>query len=149
MRHPEYSKFPIRPFRFTSPVPVHLELSNASRNHICYYWGLGAKMQIDNLSEQIDDKLVRLDQQLANLRAAREQVDDPQARGVIDSDIATLLETRAKLLKSRSLAVRVHQLRQETEHGSREAPFRGLGLTLMIFSAVVMVGIIAAFFWLR
>lgn len=106
-------------------------------------------MQIDKLSEQLEHKLTRLDQQLANLRAARQQVDDPDARGVIDQDIAILLDTRAKLIKSRSLALRVHQLRLQTDTSGRDTRYRGLGLALMIFSALAMAGIIAAYFWLR
>ncbi|MDQ2078282.1 hypothetical protein [Marinimicrobium sp. ABcell2] len=105
-------------------------------------------MQIDNLSEQLDDKLSRLDQQLANLREARQQVDDAAAQSVIDDDIATLLDTRARLLKSRSLAWKVHQLRQQTDPNSRDTRYRSLGLALMVFSGFALAGLIAAYFWL-
>jgi hypothetical protein len=106
-------------------------------------------MQIDHLSEHIENKLSRLDQQLANLREARQQVDEPAAQSVIDDDIATLLDTRARLLKSRSLAWRVHQLRQQTDPSTRDTRYRSLGLALMIFSGVALAGLIAMYFWLH
>ncbi len=106
-------------------------------------------MQIDTITEQIDIKLRNLDQQLANLRAARKQVEDPNAQYVLDQDLKTLLETRTKLIKSRNLAGRVYQLRQQTEPDARDTRYRKLGLALMIFSAIAMAGILAGYFWLR
>lgn len=109
----------------------------------------GGLMQIDTITEQIDSKLRNLDQQLANLQAARKQVNDPNAQYVLDQDLKTLLETRAKLIKSRDLAGRVHQLRQQTEPDARDTRYRKLGLALMIFSGVAMAGVLAGYFWLR
>src|SRR5690606_11024334 len=107
-------------------------------------------MQIDNLSEQLDIKPARLEQQIANHRSARRQLDDPEAQDVIDSDIATLQETRAKLLKSRSLAWQVHELRkrQEMDASGRDTRYRQLGVALMIASAIAMAAIIATYVWL-
>ena len=70
------------------------------------------------------------------------------AATVIDNDIATLLDTRARLLKSRSLAQRAHQLQQRTNPTERDTRYRTLGLALMIFSAVALVGLLASYFWL-
>lgn len=104
-------------------------------------------MSINHLSANIERNLARLDQQLANLRDARQQV-DAAAATVIDNDIATLLDTRARLLKSRSLAQRAHQLQQRTNPTERDTRYRTLGLALMIFSAVALVGLLASYFWL-
>lgn len=109
----------------------------------------GGFMQIDTITEQINTKLRNLDQQLANLKAARKQVEDPNAQYVLDQDLKTLLETRAKLIKSRDLAGRVHQLRQQTEPNARDTRYRKLGLALMIFSGLAMAGILVGYFWLR
>lgn len=104
-------------------------------------------MQINHLSANIERNLARLDQQLANLRDARQQVDNAAAT-VIDNDIATLLDTRARLLKSRSLAQRAHQLQQRTNPTERDTRYRTLGLALMIFSAFALAGLLAGYFWL-
>lgn len=104
-------------------------------------------MQIDNLSANIEAKLNRLEQQLANLRDARERVaGDTNAQVVIDRDIQVLLDTRAKLLKSRDLAWQVHEISQQTQRQhQRDRRFQRLGLGLMIFSGVALVGLLAIY----
>src|SRR5690625_2324428 len=104
-------------------------------------------MSINHLSANIERNLARLDQQLANLRDARQQV-DAAAATAIDNDIATLLDTRARLLKSRSLAQRAHQLQQRPNPTQRDTRYRTLRLALMLFSTVVIVGLRARYFWL-
>jgi len=108
-------------------------------------------MQIDNISANIEAKLHRLEQQLANLRDARERVEgDNQARAVIERDIQVLLDTRAKLIKSRDLAWQVHQLGRESqgqmhEQGQLDRRYRRLGLALIIFSGVALIGLLGIY----
>lgn len=104
-------------------------------------------MQIDHLSANIDAKLHRLEQQLANLRDAHERVaDDDNAQRVIDRDIQILLDHRAKLLKSRDLAWQVHQISQSSQQQhQRDQRHRRLGLGLIIVSAVALAGLLALY----
>lgn len=104
-------------------------------------------MQIDHLSANIDAKLHRLEQQLANLRDARERVaGDDNAQMVIDRDIQILLDNRTKLLKSRDLAWQVHQISQSSQQQhQRDQRHRRLGLGLIIFSAVALAGLLALY----
>ena len=104
-------------------------------------------MQIDNISANIEAKLHRLEQQLANLRDALTRVDgDQQAQAVIERDIQVLLDTRAKLIKSCDLAWQVHQLDQKTKTQNRlDRRYQRLGLALIIFSGVALMGLLGVY----
>jgi len=104
-------------------------------------------MQIDNISANIEAKLHRLEQQLANLRDAHTRVDgDPEAQAVIERDIQVLLDTRAKLIKSRDLAWQVHQLDQKTKTQTRLGKrYQRLGLALIVFSGVALAGLLGVY----
>ncbi|WP_341937778.1 hypothetical protein [Marinimicrobium sp. C2-29] len=104
-------------------------------------------MQINDISANIDAKMHRLEQQLANLNDARERVSgDTDAQAVIDQDIQVLMDMRAKLVKSRDLAWQVHQLGQQTqEQNLRIRRHRRLGLGLIIFSGVALVGLLIVY----
>lgn len=106
-------------------------------------------MQIDNLTASIDAKLLRLEQQLANLRDARERVaGDTNAQIVIDRDIQALLDTRAKLRRSRDLAWQVHEISQQTQQQhQRDRRHQRLGLALIVFSGVALAGLLVLY-WL-
>jgi len=101
-------------------------------------------MQIDRLTASIDTKLLRLEQQLANLRNARERVEgDANAQMVIDRDIQALLDTRAKLRRSRDLAMQVHEISQQTQQQhQKDRRHQRMGLALIIFSGVALVGLL-------
>lgn len=101
-------------------------------------------MEIDKLTASIDAKLFRLEQQLANLRDARERVDgDANAQIVIDRDIQALLDTRGKLRRSRDLAVQVHEISQQTQQQhQRDHRHQRMGLALIIFSGVALLGLL-------
>lgn len=104
-------------------------------------------MQINDISANIEAKMHRLEQQLANLRDARERVrGDTNAQAVIDRDIQVLLDMRAKLVKSRDLAWQVHQIGQQTEaQNLRIRRHQKLGLGLIIFSGVALVGLLVVY----
>ncbi len=104
-------------------------------------------MQINDISANIDAKMHRLEQQLANLNDARERVSgDTDAQAVIDQDIQVLMDMRAKLVKSRDLAWQVHQLGQQTqEQNLRIRRHRRLGLGLIIFSGVALAGLLIVY----
>lgn len=104
-------------------------------------------MQIDNISANIEAKLHRLEQQLANLRDAHARVErDIQAQSLIERDIQVLLDTRAKLIRSRDLAWQVHQLDQKTKTQTRlDRRYQRLGLALIIFSGVALVGLLGVY----
>lgn len=100
-------------------------------------------MNIDDVSANIDAKRQRLEQQLANLRSAREQVaEDASAVAVIDRDIQALLDTRDKLDRSRELVWQVHDIGQQTRQNDRkDRHYQRLGLALVGLGAVLLLGL--------
>lgn len=99
-------------------------------------------MQIKQLSAVVDDKLVKLDQQLVELRKNPEEAsaEDLAQR---EQDIQALEVIRRKLVKSRDLALEVHQLERATNK-KHQARLRILGLALcgLSLSGLIAVGFI-------
>jgi hypothetical protein len=104
-------------------------------------------MQINQLSANIDQKLAELDQQLDNLHKRRAEAQDVTQQEKIARDITVLNKIKLKLLKSKDIAWRAHQMRQEQEDLQRNDRQRLLGLALCIFSAVGAVVLIGIYFW--
>lgn len=106
-------------------------------------------MNIDEVSTNIDQKRQRLEQELANLRAAREQVgNDANAMAVIDHDINALLDTRAKLERSRELVWQVHSIGQQGQtQQRRDRLYHRLGLMLIALSAALLLGLGGLYLW--
>jgi DNA-binding transcriptional MerR regulator len=96
-------------------------------------------MQIRQISAALDAKLAQLDQQLKQLEEQHQQgnASDPQ---LID-DIAALHQIRDKLLKSKDIAWRAHQLRDNGDE-QRRARQRISGLFLCGLSLVGAVALI-------
>ena len=88
-------------------------------------------MQIRQVSAALDHKLAQLDQQLKKLEQEREQQPNPQ----LAQDILALQQIRAKLVKSKDIAWRAHQLQHQNDEQSR-ARQRVIGLSLCIFSVI-------------
>ncbi|MGD8174630.1 hypothetical protein [Marinimicrobium sp. ARAG 43.8] len=107
-------------------------------------------MKINEVSANIDDKLLHLEQQLANLRAARQRVEqDSGAVAVIDRDIQVLTDARAKLQRSRDLVWQVNDLSQQTQQQQRRDRFyQKLGLGLIALSGVALLGILLIYLFL-
>ncbi len=85
-------------------------------------------MHIRQLSAALDAKLAQLDHQLKELEAQHQQAGglaDPQ----VTRDIAALQQIRDKLLKSKDIAWRAHQLRDNKDE-QRRARQRAMGLIL-------------------
>jgi|GEM_PF-582034 len=101
-------------------------------------------MKINEVSANIDDKMLRLEQQLANLRAARQRVEgDAGAVAVIDRDIQVLMETRAKLERSRELVWQVHDIGEQTrQQHQRDRFYQKLGVALIALSGLALLGIL-------
>lgn len=104
-------------------------------------------MNFDDVSANIQSKMQRLEQQLANLRAARQRVEgDDAAVAVIDRDIGVLMETRAKLLRSRDLVQQVHHIGQQTQQQHRRDRFyQKLSLALIAFSGVALLALLGVY----
>jgi len=101
-------------------------------------------MQITELSARIDHKLIELDQQLAQLQSRHAETQDPQQQQQLATDITALTNIRAKLLKSKDIAWRAHELQNDSDENRRYDQQRLLGLVLCIISgaaALVLVGV--------
>ena len=101
-------------------------------------------MQITELSARIDHKLTELDQQLAQLQSRHAEAQDPQQQQQLATDIRALTNIRTKLLKSKDIAWRAHELQNDRAENRRYDQQRLLGLVLCIISgaaALVLVGV--------
>jgi len=91
-------------------------------------------MQIRQVSAALDLKLAQLDQQLKKLEHQRTQQTAAQ-QPQLEQDIVALQKIRAKLIKSKEIAWRAHQLQDQNDEHSR-ARQRAIGLSLCIFSVI-------------
>lgn len=90
-------------------------------------------MQIRQVSATLDRKLAQLDQQLKKLeQEAREGTTQDTQR---EQDILALQKMRDKLIKSKELAWRAHQLQQTNDEAGR-ARQRLIGLSLCALSLI-------------
>lgn len=91
-------------------------------------------MQIRQISAALDAKLAQLDQQLKQLEQQHQEQGNNPDQQLVD-DIAALHQIRDKLLKSKDIAWRAHQLRDENDE-QRRARQRMSGLFLCGVSVV-------------
>lgn len=92
-------------------------------------------MQIRQVSAALDRKLAQLDQQLKKLEEQRAQQNSSEPDPQLTHDILALQKIRTKLLKSKDLAWRAHQLQHQNDEQSR-ARQRVIGLSLCAFSVI-------------
>ncbi|HSX85498.1 MAG TPA: hypothetical protein VLE50_08815 [Cellvibrio sp.] len=92
-------------------------------------------MQIRQVSAALDYKLAQLDQQLKKLQHEREQQNSSEPNSKLEQDILALQQIRTKLVKSKELAWRAHQLQHQNDEQSR-ARQRMIGLSLCLFSVI-------------
>lgn len=92
-------------------------------------------MQIRQVSAALDHKLAQLDQQLKKLEAQRAQQNTSESHTQLEQDILALQQIRTKLVKSKEIAWRAHQLQHQNDEHSR-ARQRVIGLSLCIFSVL-------------
>lgn len=92
-------------------------------------------MQIRQVSAALDHKLAQLDQQLKKLEHERTQASGNDQNAQIDQDILALQKIRTKLVKSKEIAWRAHQLQHVGDEQQR-ARQRVIGLSLCAVSVV-------------
>jgi hypothetical protein len=98
------------------------------------------QMQIHQLSAAVDIKLRQLDKQLDAL--TREQSSAGNDNPQLAQDIEALVQIRHKLVKSRDLALKAHQLERDTneQHRARQ---RLVGLVLCGISLLAGLALLA------
>jgi hypothetical protein len=92
-------------------------------------------MQIRQVSAALDHKLAQLDQQLKKLESQRAQQPESEPRPQLEQDILALQQIRTKLIKSKDIAWRAHQLQYQNDEHRRERQ-RVIGLSLCVFSVI-------------
>lgn len=92
-------------------------------------------MQIRQVSAALDQKLRQLDQQLKQLEQQRAQPQNSEQHPQLDQDILALQQIRTKLIKSKDIAWRAHELQDQSDERAR-ARQRAVGLSLCIFSVI-------------
>jgi len=105
-------------------------------------------MEINKLSAQLDQKLSELEQRLQQLLAKRQQTANAEDQAKLDGDIHALQLMRAKLIKSRDIAWRAHQLQNSHQELQSLQRKRQIGLALCIFSAVSAIILLGIFLWM-
>src|SRR6187551_695123 len=91
-------------------------------------------MQIRQVSAALDHNLAQLDQQLKKLEQERaQQGSEPNAQ--LAQDILALQKIRTKLIKSKDIAWRAHELQHQNDENARTRQ-RVIGLSLCIFSVI-------------
>jgi hypothetical protein len=90
-------------------------------------------MQIRQVSAALDHKLAQLDQQLNKLEQEQQNSSEPNPQ--LAQDILALQQIRTKLVKSKDIAWRAHQLQYQNDEQTR-ARQRVIGLSLCIFSVI-------------
>lgn len=100
-------------------------------------------MQISQVTAALDLKLTQLDQQLKTLEQERIQPNPARSTPEIDNDIDSLLKIRTKLVKSKDIAWRAHQLQSQNDD-QRRARQRLIGLSLCGVS-LIGAGVLLAF----
>jgi AICAR transformylase/IMP cyclohydrolase PurH len=104
-------------------------------------------MDINQLSANIDTKLVQLDQQLSQLKLQLTKIEggEDQEQGGEDQElrktITTLEQVKHKLIKSRDIAWRAHELQSSNDHTQLKRN-RMIGLGLCIFSGLGLIAIV-------
>jgi hypothetical protein len=102
-------------------------------------------MQITTLSNQLEQKLVELDQRLDGLRRELATSQDEAERHKLSSDLDALEVIKDKLIKSRDIAWRAYDLQQQTREMKQIRRNRWIGLTLCVISVLgglILIGII-------
>lgn len=92
-------------------------------------------MQIRQVSAALDHKLAQLDQQLKKLEQEREKQSDSEPNPQLAQDILALQKIRSKLIKSKDIAWRAHQLQHQNDENARTRQ-RVIGLSLCVFSVI-------------
>lgn len=90
-------------------------------------------MHIRQVSAALDHKLAQLDQQLKKLEQEQQNNSEPNPQ--LAQDILALQQIRTKLVKSKDIAWRAHQLQHQNDEQAR-ARQRVIGLSLCIFSVI-------------
>jgi hypothetical protein len=88
-------------------------------------------MQIQQVSAALDSKLAQLDKKLKQLEQEQRNTPSPK----LDQDIEALQQVREKLVKSRALAWRAHELQDQGDETKR-AQQRLIGLSLCAISLI-------------
>ena len=92
-------------------------------------------MQINEISTVLDAKLAQLELRLNDLHQRKQQAQNPEQQLALERDINALTQVRRKLLKSKDLAWRAHNL-QHNQEDQQRARQRRIGLSLCGLSLI-------------
>ncbi len=95
-------------------------------------------MNINELSANIDAKLLQLEQQLTRLHLQLKQSHGDDEK--LKHDINALEKLKFKLKKSRDIAWRAHNLQQDNDNNKLQQK-RLIGISLCVFCGMGLVGI--------
>lgn len=112
---------------------------------ICYGNGQGALFMSDIREFTALDQRLEKQQQVLETRLAELETDlrhsQPEQQQTLKAELQELKSLQQRLQQSRKLVRQAHDLRQGRTIEIREAPYRLLGLGLIIFSAIAAVAL--------
>jgi len=100
-------------------------------------------MNIQEISDNIDQKVAQIDNQLASLqhKLSSENISDETTNDQLQKDAAALKRIKVKLLKSRNIMWEAHELQRGTDQ-KRLREKRWLGIALCVVSALGLLAIL-------
>ena len=105
-------------------------------------------MELGQIHEKVDEKLIKLETEIARFKSNIESCDDVEQRTILENDLATLHVIREKLLKAKDLTQQVSDLRSNVENPAQQnsfdsqAIFAKLGVTPLQGMAALGVAIL-------
>lgn len=99
-------------------------------------------MQLQELHQQVDDKLFKLDNEIQRFESNIAACDEPEQRNLLEKDLATLQVIKEKLLKAKGITQQVNDLRQQVENPQPVlTPWqKRAGLTGVAVAAILLAG---------
>ena len=73
-------------------------------------------MELGQIHEKVDDKLVKLESEIERFKTNIQSCDDVEQREILEKDLGTLFVIRDKLLKAKELTQQVSDLRSNVEN---------------------------------
>ena len=99
-------------------------------------------MDIQTISSNIDDNLEKLEKELLSRQEQLQHCQDAESIKALEKDIDALNTVKKKLITSKDIAWRAHNLRQESEHHMSRSRF-GIILWLLAFISIFLLGYVA------
>ena len=98
-------------------------------------------MELNQLHQQVDEKLFKLDNEIERFKINIAASDEPEQRELLERDLATLQVIREKLIKAKSITQQVTDLRADVE--KPRSPFADIPKWFIFSLLAILAGAMA------